>query len=102
MKEDLKAHQEDRAAAKEAIASATALREKEAAAYAKESSEVGANLAALKKAVTALEKGMAGGFLQTGAAKVLLRFVTQKSDMQDVDRQTLTAFLSGSQNDQYA
>merc|ERR1719463_669325 len=71
LKEDLKQAQMDRAAAKEAVAAATALREKEAAAYAKESSEVGANLAALKKAVTALEKGMGGAFLQTGAAGVL-------------------------------
>merc|ERR1719335_520716 len=45
---------------------------------------------------------MAGGFLQTGAAGVLRRFVAQKSDMQDADRQTLTAFLEGSQNGQYA
>merc|ERR1719247_3149144 len=34
--EDLKQHQVDRSAAKEAMASATALRDKEAAAYAKE------------------------------------------------------------------
>jgi septal ring factor EnvC (AmiA/AmiB activator) len=102
LKEDLKQAQMDRAAAKEAVASATALREKEAAAYAKESSEVSANLAALKKAVAALEKGMGGAFLQTGAASVLKRLVSQKQDMDDSDRQTLTAFLQGTQSDQYA
>merc|ERR1719163_2323901 len=37
--EDLKQHQSDRSAAKTAMAEATALREKEAAAYAKEASE---------------------------------------------------------------
>jgi len=100
LKEDLKAAQMDRAAAKEAVASATALREKEAAAYSKEYSEVSADLAALNKAVAALEKGMAGAFVQTSAAGVLKRLVAQKEDMDDSDRQTLTAFLQGS--DQYA
>jgi len=102
LKEDLKQAQMDRAAAKEAVASATALREKEAAAYAAESSEVSANLAALKKAVAALEKGMGGAFLQTGAASVLKRLILQKQDMDDSDRQTMTAFLQGTQSDQYA
>merc|ERR1719261_1718970 len=40
LKEDLKQHQVDRSAAKQAVADATALREKEAAAYAKEASEM--------------------------------------------------------------
>merc|ERR1719482_1395446 len=39
LKEDLKQHQADRSAAKQAVSAATTLREKEAAAYAKESSE---------------------------------------------------------------
>merc|ERR1719261_1222986 len=39
LKEDLKQHQLDRSAAKSAVAEATTLREKEAAAFAKESSE---------------------------------------------------------------
>merc|ERR1719262_1403038 len=53
--EDIKQHQVDRSAAKEAMASATALREKEAAAYAKESSEDAANIAAVEKATAAIE-----------------------------------------------
>jgi len=100
LKEDLKAAQMDRAAAKEAVAAATALREKEAAAYSTEYSEVSADLAALNKAVAALEKGMGGAFVQTSAAGVLKRLVAQKQDMDDSDRQTLTAFLQGT--DQYA
>merc|ERR1719265_1339549 len=47
---DIKQHQADRAAAKEAMAKATEIREKEAAAYAKESAEDKANLDALEKA----------------------------------------------------
>merc|ERR1719262_1614478 len=50
LKEDLKQHQVDRSAAKEAVAEATALREKEASAYAKESSELKANIAAVARA----------------------------------------------------
>merc|ERR1719281_1896060 len=71
--EDIKQHQVDRSAAKEAMASATALREKEAAAYAKESSELSANIAAVEKATAAIEKGMGSAFLQTSSANVLRR-----------------------------
>jgi len=94
LKEDVKAHQNDRAAAKSAMAEATALREKEKAAFDKVESETKTNLAALVKATTAIEKGM-GGFLQTSAAATL-RNLASKLDMMDADRQDLVAFLSGS------
>merc|ERR1719313_3170905 len=71
LKEDLKQHQVDRSAAKAAIAEATTLREKEAAAYAKEAAEAKANIASVNGAVQAIEKGMAGGFLQTTGASRL-------------------------------
>merc|ERR1719298_212337 len=57
LKEDLKQHQVDRSAAKAAVADATTLREKEAGEYAKEASEAKANIAAVNKAITSLEKG---------------------------------------------
>jgi len=101
LKEDLKQHQVDRSAAKQAVADATALREKEAAAYAKEEAEASANIAAVNKAVAALEKGMAGAFLQSRGASIL-RHLSIKLDLDDDDRQQLTAFLQGSQNDEYA
>jgi len=94
LKEDIKAHQTDRSAAKAAMAEATSLREKEKAAFDKTTGETKTNLAALNKAVTAIEKGM-GGFLQTNAAATLKRLVS-KLDMQDADRQDMMAFLSGS------
>merc|ERR1719502_2124661 len=56
--EDLKTHKADSEAAKAAIAQATANRNKEAAAYAAESDESTANIAALKKALVAIEKGV--------------------------------------------
>merc|ERR1719311_530424 len=81
--EDLKQHQSDRSAAKAAMADATALRKKEAAAYAKESSEDSANIAAVEKAMTAIEKGMGSAFLQTPSASVLRR-VAEKRQEADV------------------
>merc|ERR1719408_749464 len=67
---DVKNAKESRAAAKKDIEEATALREKEAKAYAKFKADSEANLGALSKAIPAIEKGMAG-FLQTSAASVL-------------------------------
>merc|ERR1719517_65597 len=60
LQEDLKQAQVDRSAAKSAMAEATAIREKEAAAFAGEKSEYDTNIAAISKAVAALSKGMAG------------------------------------------
>jgi chromosome segregation ATPase len=91
---DLKAHKADRAAAKEAIAKATALREKEATAFAKESGDLQTNIDALAKAIPAIEKGMGGAFLQTTSAAAV-RDLSVSMDMSNVDRQMLAAFLSG-------
>merc|ERR1719453_1039068 len=99
---DLEAHQADRDSAKEAMAKETEIREKEAAAFAKEMGESKANLDALNKALTAIEQGMAGGFLQTNAASVLRKLVLSNTDMIELDRQELTAFLAGTQGDEYA
>merc|ERR1719281_890231 len=70
-KAELKAAQVSRAEAKAAVASATALREKEAAAYATESSELKTNIAAMKKATVAIEKGAGGAFLQSSTSSIL-------------------------------
>eukprot|EP00929_Paragymnodinium_shiwhaense_P032301 TRINITY_DN1792_c0_g2_i1.p2 TRINITY_DN1792_c0_g2~~TRINITY_DN1792_c0_g2_i1.p2 ORF type:complete len:733 (-),score=290.14 TRINITY_DN1792_c0_g2_i1:106-2223(-) len=92
---DLKQHKSDRADAKDAIAKATALREKEASVYAKDSSDFKTNVAAMGKAITALEKG-ATGFLQTSAASVLKR-LSIEMDLSNTDRDVLSAFLSQGQ-----
>merc|ERR1740123_3056770 len=57
------------------------------------------NIAAIVKAVDALEKGVAGSFLQSPAASVLRR-VVMTSDLPEMDQETVTAFLS--QNSEYA
>ena len=53
-----------------AMSDATALREKEAGAFAAQKADYDANIIAINAAVAALEKGMARGFLQTSAAQV--------------------------------
>jgi len=92
---DLKEHEASRTEAKEAMAAATALREKEAAAFAKFSEDSKTNLAALAKAIPAIESGMAGAFLQTAEASNLKRFAMEKADISDETRQDVLAFLSG-------
>merc|ERR1719207_328416 len=98
---DIKQHQEDRAAAKEAMAKATEIREKEAAAFAKEEAEDKANIEALMKATAAIEKGMSGGFLQTNAAQTL-RKIAMREDISNADRDILTAFLTAGNGQGYA
>jgi len=98
---ELKIHQTDRAAAKTSIAEATALREKEAAAFQAEKQVTTADIKQVDAAVFAISRGMAGGFLQTKGAQIL-RKLASTLDMVDGDRQTLMAFLSGTQVSDYA
>merc|ERR1719486_837551 len=102
LESDLEAHQTDRDSAKAAMAKATEIREKEAAAFAKEESNDKANIDSIRKAIGAIEKGMAGGFLQTNAAGILKKLVISNVDLVDYDRQELVAFLQGTNDDNYA
>jgi len=99
-KADLKQHKQDRADAKTAVAEATAIREKEAAEYAKLSGDFKINIAAMTKAIAALEKGM-GGFLQTSAASYL-RQLAQGDSITEDNREILTEFLSTGTHTDYA
>jgi len=96
LKEDLKNHQNDRAAAKTAMAEATALREKENAAFKTVESETSTNIAGLEKAIAAIEKGAGGAFLQTTAAATVKQLAMNSQKMMDADRQDVLSFLSGS------
>jgi len=96
-KEDLKSAKSSRDEAKAAIADATAVRTKEAAAFLKESTEYKTNIAAIKSAVGAISKGATGLFLQSNSAKLILQAIDAKQDMIEADRQELVAFLSGGQ-----
>jgi len=94
LKQDLKTAQSDRSEAKSAMASATALREKEAGEFAKRSADVSANVAAISKAVKALQSGLGGAFLQTESAQLIKKIAQSSTSLFDVDRQDLMAFLS--------
>jgi len=98
---DIKAHQASRAEAKDALAKATALREKEAAAYAKESGDFKTNIAAMGKAIDAISGGMGGAFLQTAAATSVRRICID-ADMSSADRDQVMAFLANGQGFGYA
>jgi len=98
VKADLKQAQDDRAAGEQAMKEATALREKEAATYAQFKADSNANLAALAKAIASIEGGMAGGFLQTGAANVLRKLVAESHQLEEEDHQLLASFLDGGNN----
>jgi len=101
-KQELEGHQTDRDAAKEAMAKATAIREKEAAEFAAEHAEKTSFIAALDKAIPAIQKGMSGGFLQTNSATILKQVVATDDDLSNFDREMLTAFLQGGSKDGYA
>merc|ERR1719183_2935596 len=96
---ELKDAQVGRVEAKDAIAKATAIREKEAKAFAARKTELDSQIGALSKAIPAIEKGMSGAFLQTSAASVL-RQISLSADMIPADRDLLASFLS--EGDSYA
>jgi len=98
VKAQLQQAQADRAAGEKAMQEATAIREKEAGVYAQFKSDYNANLAALAKAISSIEAGMAGGFLQTGAANVLRKLLSHSGEMNDDDHQALASFLEGGNN----
>jgi len=103
LSDDLDSGMTDRTAAKTAMSEATALREKEAAAFAATKAEYGTNIDAITKAVAALEKGMGGAFLQSASAQALRGVLTSTSGpLQEGDRQTLLAFFEGGQGSRYA
>merc|ERR550532_2389664 len=101
LKSGLSDAQASRAAAKDAMAKATAVREKEASTFASEKSDYETNIAAINKAVAALEKGAGSSFLQTRTAATL-RKIAISVEMSDMDRQDLVSFLSGRQLGGYA
>jgi len=98
---DLKDHTSNRDDAKDTMAKAEALREKEAAAYGQEKSDSETNIATIAKAVAALEKGAAGSFLQSSSASLIRNYAMEKANIPDESRQELLAFLSGTQSAGY-
>ena len=90
---DVKSHQEDRAAAKKAMAEATALRAKEKVDFDEDSADGTQNLKAMQGAVAAISAGMGGSFLQSASGGALRRFVSTKQGLNVVDRRDVLALL---------
>merc|ERR1719298_76253 len=99
--QDLIAHKSDRAGAESDIAEATMLREKEAGEYAAEKADSETNIAAMAKAIPALEKGMGGAaLLQMPGGDRLKKIVESSSGVDANDRRNVLSFLE--ENGDYA
>merc|ERR1719460_2047728 len=98
--QELIAHKQDREAANQDLAKATAIREKEHAEYLELTGESKENLDAMTSAIAALEKGMGGGFLQSKTSLMdrLHKILNSAQSLDAYQRSTVTAFLSGGQN----
>eukprot|EP00928_Gymnodinium_smaydae_P036854 TRINITY_DN2569_c0_g1_i1.p1 TRINITY_DN2569_c0_g1~~TRINITY_DN2569_c0_g1_i1.p1 ORF type:complete len:726 (+),score=238.44 TRINITY_DN2569_c0_g1_i1:37-2178(+) len=94
-------HKKDRDDAKASVAEATSVREKAAQDFAKESADMNSNIESMGKAVTAVEKGTGGAFLQTSAAAAV-RSVVASADLSDSDRELVNSFLMTDQSDSEA
>jgi len=95
--QDLIAHKADREGATADIEEATMLRGKEAAAYAAEKADSETNIAAMAKAIPALEKGMGGAaLLQMPNGDRLKKIVENYPSVDASDRRQALAFLEDS------
>merc|ERR1719178_231263 len=84
--QDLIGHKKDREGATADIEEATVLREKEAASYAAEKADSETNIAAMAKAIPALEKGMGGAaLLQMPGGDMLKKVVESYSKVDEQD-----------------
>jgi len=91
---DLKSAKADRAEAKTALGKAQAIRNKEEADFKAEAAETKTNIAALAKAIPAIEKGAGAAFIQANTGVTdKLRQLSVSMDMQPVDRDLLASFL---------
>merc|ERR1719181_1874583 len=95
--QDLIAHKKDREGATADIEEATMLRAKEEAAYSAEKADSETNIAAMAKAIPALEKGMGGAaLLQMPNGDRLKKIVQSYPNMDSSDRREAMAFLEDS------
>merc|ERR1719331_2200286 len=98
--QELIQHKQDREAAQQDLAKATAIREKEHAEYLELTGESKENLDAMTSAVAALEKGMGSGFLQSKTSLMdrLHKILSVAQSLDAYQRTTVTSFLAGKQN----
>jgi hypothetical protein len=98
--QELKDHQSSREAAKQDSKKAANLREKEHAEFKAESADMSTNIAAMKGAIAALEKGM--GLLQMDADQkdIVQRMVSSTSQLDDFQREGVMDLLQGKESAQ--
>jgi len=95
--QELKDHKTDRESAKADIEEATMLRGKEADEFAALKADSETNIAAMAKAIPALEKGMGGAaFMQMPGANELHHLLESYPKMDAADRRDALAFLDAS------
>merc|ERR1719191_2088253 len=98
--QELVDHKADREGAKNDLAESTTLREKEAAEYQALKADSETNIASLKGAIPAIEKGMSGAaFLQLPFARRVHKLVETYDNLDAMDRQDTLAFLDQSSAD---
>merc|ERR1719253_1296957 len=95
MEEELKVHKKDREDANAAIEASEEQRAKDKSAFDAYSTEAKTNLAAMKKAVAALRKGMGEAFLQSGTASTVLKLAVSSTKLSAFDQNEVTQFLQG-------
>jgi len=99
--QDLIGHKKDRESAGSDIEEATTLREKEAGEFAAEKADSETNIAAMAKAIPALEAGMGGAaLLQMPGAGRLQKIVQSYGNVDEADRRNVIAFFQ--ENGDYA
>jgi len=95
--QDLAGAKADRDGAEADITAATSLREKEAAEFAAEKADSETNIAAMAKAIPALESGMGGAaLLQMAGADRLTHLVQSYGNLDPMDRREVMAFFQDS------
>eukprot|EP00933_Yihiella_yeosuensis_P061685 TRINITY_DN64517_c0_g1_i1.p1 TRINITY_DN64517_c0_g1~~TRINITY_DN64517_c0_g1_i1.p1 ORF type:complete len:754 (-),score=235.61 TRINITY_DN64517_c0_g1_i1:63-2324(-) len=94
-------HKKDQKESQEAVAQANALRSKEANANLEEGSSMRETLDGLMQAISALEKGMSGAFLQTKTADKLQKITQDTDSLTSEQRDILASFFQSKVGDGY-
>merc|ERR1719504_466456 len=99
--QELKDHQLSRETAKGDQEKATSIRTKEKADFDAASADMSTNIAAMKGAISALEKGL-GAFMQISSSQkaVLQRVVAGTTTLDDYERESALSFVQGKESAQ--
>jgi outer membrane murein-binding lipoprotein Lpp len=100
LEQEIGDHKKDREAAKNDLAEATNLRDKEKKEYEALAADANTNVEALASAIPAIEKGMGGAaFIQLPIGRRIASLVQSFPDIDPQDREDLQSFFQGSSSD---